>query len=90
MALYSGYWSNCLFDDLTLLLIMIRILLFLFVGLLFLGEVSAQCSMCRAVLESGDLQETAKGINNGILYLMAIPYILVGIVGWKVFQILKK
>ena len=90
MALYSGYWSNCLFDDLTLLLIMIRILLFLFIGLLFLGEVSAQCSMCRAVLESGDLQETAKGINNGILYLMAIPYLLVGLVGWKVFQILKK
>lgn len=49
-----------------------------------------QCSMCRAVLQSGEAQETAKGINNGILYLMALPYILVGLVGWKVFQILKK
>ena len=47
-----------------------RILLFLFVSLLLLGEASAQCSMCRAVLESGDAQETAKGINNGIIYLM--------------------
>ena len=50
----------------------------------------AQCSMCRAVLESEEGQETAKGINNGILYLMAIPYLLVALVGWKLFQILKK
>ena len=52
--------------------------------------VYGQCSMCRAVLQSEEGQATAKGINNGILYLMAIPYLLVGIVGWKVFQILKK
>lgn len=50
----------------------------------------SQCSMCRAVLQSEEGQATAKGINNGILYLMAIPYLLVGLVGWKVFQILKK
>ena len=67
-----------------------RILLFLFVSLLLLGEASAQCSMCRAVLESEEGQTTAKGINNGILYLMAIPYLLVGFIGWKVIQILKK
>jgi|TARA_B100000768_G_C11081891_1_gene291190 hypothetical protein len=53
-------------------------------------ETYGQCSMCRAVLQSEEGQATAKGINNGILYLMAIPYLLVGIVGWKVFQILKK
>ena len=29
----------------------------------------AQCSMCRAVLNSSEAQETAKGINNGILFL---------------------
>jgi hypothetical protein len=46
--------------------------------------------MCRAVLQSEEGQTTAKGINNGILYLMAIPYLLVGLVGWKVFRILKK
>ena len=46
--------------------------------------------MCRAVLESEEGQTTAKGINNGILYLMAIPYLLVGFIGWKVIQILKK
>ncbi|MDB4300997.1 hypothetical protein N9926_00805 [Flavobacteriaceae bacterium] len=67
---------------------------FLFSALLFIifttDLVYSQCSMCRAVLESEEGQVTAKGINNGILYLMAIPYLLVGVVGWKVFQILKK
>ena len=53
-------------------------------------ESSAQCSMCRAVLESGEAQEAAKGINNGIIYLMAIPYLLVGFVGYQVFKLLKK
>lgn len=51
--------------------------------------VYGQCSMCRAVLQSEEGQATARGINNGILYLMAIPYLLVGVVGWKVIQILK-
>jgi|TARA_B100001093_G_scaffold492157_1_gene532982 hypothetical protein len=67
-----------------------KILLFLFVSLFLLGETSAQCSMCRAVLESGDAQETAKGINNGIIYLMAIPYVLVAFVGYQIFKLIKK
>lgn len=50
----------------------------------------AQCSMCRAVLESEEGQQTAKGINNGIVYLMAIPYVLVVVVGYAVFRLLKK
>nr|WP_299073798.1 hypothetical protein [uncultured Allomuricauda sp.] len=39
--------------------------------------VEAQCAMCRAVVESDASGKTAEGINNGIVYLMAIPYILV-------------
>jgi len=35
----------------------------------------AQCAMCKAVVESGD-SSFAEGINNGILYLMAMPYLL--------------
>jgi hypothetical protein len=46
--------------------------------------------MCRAVLESGDAQETAKGINNGIIYLMAIPYLLITFVGYQIFKLIKK
>ena len=35
-----------------------------------------QCSMCKAVLESGADEKTAESLNDGIIYLMAIPYIL--------------
>jgi hypothetical protein len=54
-------------------------LIFLLVVCLFLVPeiVEAQCAMCRAVLESESTGNAAKGINNGIVYLMAIPYILV-------------
>lgn len=37
----------------------------------------AQCAMCKAVVESGE-PEMAQGLNNGIVYLMAFPYLLVG------------
>ncbi len=47
---------------------------------------NAQCAMCRAVLESGDDNTMAEGINNGIVYLMAIPYILVGVVFYFVYR----
>ena len=37
---------------------------------------SFQCAMCRAVLESGADQKTAESLNDGIVYLMIIPYVL--------------
>tara|TARA_B100000767_G_C19771735_1_gene540408 strand:+ start:2216 stop:2425 length:210 start_codon:yes stop_codon:yes gene_type:complete len=67
-----------------------RIIPFIIIFTLGLFDLEAQCSMCRAVLESEEGQQTAKGINNGIVYLMAIPYILVGVVGYAVFRLLKK
>ena len=48
----------------------------------------AQCAMCKAVVESD--AGLAKGVNDGILYLMAIPYILLVIVGYFVYQHYKK
>ena len=55
-----------------------KIILFVTIILLFvMVDVNAQCAMCKAVvetnLESGDTK--GMGLNNGILYLMAIPYI---------------
>ena len=49
-----------------------------------------QCAMCRAVLETGADAETAKSLNDGIVYLMVVPYILVGIVGYFVYKQLNK
>ena len=59
-------------------------------SLAFMIEAKAQCSMCRAVLESEAGQETAKGINSGIIYLMAIPYLLVAFVGYQIFKMVRK
>ena len=52
---------------------------------LFILDIEAQCAMCRAVLESEEGQSTAQGINDGIVYLMAIPYILVGGIGYIIY-----
>jgi heme/copper-type cytochrome/quinol oxidase subunit 2 len=60
-----------------------------FVFLLVSFISNAQCAMCRAVLESEEGQSAAEGINNGIVYLMVIPYLLVGGVGFLVYKKLK-
>ena len=49
----------------------------------------AQCAMCRAVLESQGDTKMAEGINNGIVYLMALPYILVAGVFYFVYKKMK-
>ena len=57
---------------------------YLFLIFLFLdAKVSAQCAMCKAVVEA-NLKEggsAGAGLNEGILYLMAMPYIAVIIFG---------
>lgn len=52
----------------------------------FFIRTNAQCAMCRAVLESGEDQSAAEGINDGIMFLMAIPYILVAVIGYFVYR----
>lgn len=49
----------------------------------------SQCVMCRAVLESEGNAAVAEGVNNGIVYLMAIPYILVAAVFYFVYRKMK-
>lgn len=52
-------------------------------------QAAGQCAMCRAVLESNGDNTVAEGINNGIVYLMAIPYILVGALIFIVYRKMK-
>lgn len=52
-------------------------------------NINAQCAMCRAVLESEVGQSTAQGVNNGIVYLMLIPYILIGGLAFFLYRYLK-
>ena len=50
--------------------------------------VEAQCSMCKAVVESnaqtGD--NIVEGVNSAILYLMGIPYALIAVLGFMWYK----
>ena len=53
-------------------------------------ELSGQCAMCKAVVEA-NLKEggsAGAGLNDGILYLMAMPYIAICI--FAIFYFLQK
>lgn len=46
---------------------------------------NAQCPMCKAAVESSiksGQSNAGKGLNNGILYLLAAPYLFVGALGF--------
>ena len=58
--------------------------------LLFALNTSAQCAMCRASLESNGDTKQAEAVNDGIVYLMAIPYILVGLLGFVIYRMYTK
>jgi hypothetical protein len=64
----------------------ILLILFLTAAFSFAGSRAvAQCSICsKTVMQMGT--KPAQGFNNGILYLMAIPYLVVGAVGFKWWQ----
>lgn len=67
-----------------------RNIVFFIVSFFFFIKTNAQCAMCRAVLESGDDQSAAEGINDGIMFLMAVPYILVAVIGYIVYRSYNK
>jgi hypothetical protein len=52
------------------------------------SELLAQCPMCRATAESNLANggTEGKGLNNGIMYMLGMPYVLIGTVAflwWK-------
>lgn len=65
-------------------------LLWLFVTILFSSNSQAQCAMCRAVLETEETGVQAEAINDGIVYLMAFPYLLLVVLGWAIYKVIKK
>lgn len=65
-------------------------LLLLFVTILFSSNSQAQCAMCRAVLETEETGVQAEAINDGIVYLMAFPYLLLVVLGWAIYKVIKK
>ena len=54
-----------------------------------IGQSFAQCAMCRSTLEnnvSNGNPGIAAGINTGILYLLAMPYLAAIIIGYLWFK----
>ncbi|MEL1239532.1 hypothetical protein [Flavobacterium flavipallidum] len=57
---------------------------------LFFGIATyAQCAMCRAALTNDANIKQAEAVNDGIVYLMVIPYLLVALVGYFVYKMRK-
>lgn len=63
--------------------------LFILFVIFFSVEVSAQCAMCKAVVEGGN-ETIAEGVNNGITYLMVFPYVLVALLFYLLIRYRRK
>ena len=65
----------------------LRLLILLLMTAAVIGGVEAQCVMCKAVAEDSAAEgAVGRGINQGILYIMAVPYILLGLIGDLIFK----
>ena len=64
--------------------ILLSLIFILTLAVSFHFSSSAQCSLCKSTAESslkeGNTQ--AKGLNMGIMYLLVMPYLLVGGIGY--------
>lgn len=67
-----SFWKYTLLFTLILICLMVSI------------DVDAQCPMCRMAADSNlkDGGTEGKGLNTGILYILAMPYTLVMVMGY--------
>lgn len=68
----------------------INVITLFFIAFLLPLVSNAQCAMCRASLESSGNVSQAESVNDGIVYLMIIPYVLVAIIGFWVYRMYRK
>jgi hypothetical protein len=70
------------------------LLIFFVSGLLSLISIDSfsQCSMCRRTAETGHSNDNsaARGLNKGILYLLAVPYLIGGVGAFVWYRNRKK
>lgn len=50
----------------------------------------SQCAMCRASLESEGNKTKVEAVNDGIVFLMAVPYIIVAVIGFAIYRMYFK
>ncbi len=63
---------------------LLLVLTFSLSGMIVSGDAVAQCPMCKMSAESNlkNGGTIGKGLNAGILYMLALPYSLVGVIGF--------
>lgn len=67
--------------------------LFFFLLMPFAKMASAQCAQCVAAVETNRQAGNdglAKGLNNGIVYLLCMPYVAIAIVGFVWYKKYRK
>lgn len=58
------------------------ILFILFLNAVYTSPAAAQCSVCtKTAMQMGE--KPAQGLNQGILYLMFTPFLIVGVIGYR-------
>lgn len=68
--------------------LVLSVLVFISVSIVS-GPLNAQCAMCKATVESNienGGKSVGRGLNDGILYLMSIPYIVLGGIGYMIYK----
>jgi hypothetical protein len=55
---------------------------FFLLAVFFMQTATAQCSLCTKTAQQLG-EKPAQGLNSGILYLMFMPFVLVGFIGYR-------
>ena len=78
--------TNKLFSNLILTALIIGFIVF------FGTDLDAQCPMCKMAAESNlkNGGTAGRGLNNGILYLLATPYLIIGGIAYVWYKNRKK
>jgi hypothetical protein len=71
-------------------MVRLEVYFYILCSLFFSFSSFAQCAMCRAALSGDENKAQAAAVNDGIVYLMIIPYVLVGALGYYVYRMKKK
>ena len=95
LVVCSGYRAYLLFNAKTLLFMKKVIFIVLLTSILVMvlgSDLAAQCPMCKMSAESNlrDGGTAGKGLNTGILYMLALPYILISTMGYLWYRNKKK
>lgn len=68
----------------------LRVYFYILCSILYSISSNAQCAMCRAALGGEANKAQAQAVNDGIVYLMVIPYLLMGVLGYVIYRMWKK